>query len=110
MGVFSSVPRVSPVALGQDQPLLHQLVQWTSDTPLTEGQLMGKRDTFWDTAPLYEGRREVWDALRAAAEAAEGGDYHLAQAIVTGVGVSLPKGTCIEWCALFRVQWCMCIN
>ena len=93
MGVVNSVPRVFPVALGQNQPLLHQPIQWTSDTPLTEGQLRGKRDTFWDTAPLYEGRREVWDALRAAAEAAEGEDYDLAQAIVTGAGVSLPKGT-----------------
>lgn len=41
---------------------------------------------------MYDGRREIWDALRAAAEAAEVGDYDLAQAIVNGANVSLPRG------------------
>nr|GEZ42356.1 hypothetical protein [Tanacetum cinerariifolium] len=33
------------------------------------------RDEFWDTAPHYGGRKEIWDALQAAAEA----DLTLAQ-------------------------------
>ena len=80
------------VTLGQNQPLIHEAIVWESDVPLTEGQLRGKRDTFWETAPVYEGRREIWDALKAAAEAAESDDFDLAQAIVTGAGVLLPTG------------------
>ena len=80
------------VAIGQNQPLAHEQEEWTSDVPLTEGQLRGKRDTFWETAPVYEGRKEIWDALRAACEAVEEGDFELAQAIVDGVSLCLPRG------------------
>ena len=80
------------VTLGQDQPLIHGPVIWVSETPLTEGQLRGKRDTFWETAPAYDGRKEIWDALKVAAEAAEEEDYDLAQAILTGANISLPTG------------------
>lgn len=58
--------------------------------------MRSKRAEFWDTAPAFEGRREIWDALRAAAVAAEGGDYALAQAIVDGASISLPGGTLLE--------------
>ena len=80
------------VAIGQNQPLVHEQEEWTSEMPLTEGQLRGKRDTFWETAPVYEGSKEIWDALRAACEAVEDEDYELAQAIVDGASVSLPRG------------------
>lgn len=60
--------------------------------PLTEGQLRSKRDEFWDTAPAFEGRKEIWDALRAAAVAAESTDFMLAQAILDGANVSVPNG------------------
>jgi len=85
-----------PVAIGQNQPLLQEPVVWTSEMPLTEGQLRGKRDTFWETAPAYEGRKEIWDALRAAVEAAEQEDYDLAQAILNGASISLPTGQLTE--------------
>ena len=39
---------------------------------MTIKQLEDKRQIFWETAPAYEGKKEVWDALRAAAQAAEG--------------------------------------
>lgn len=64
--------------------------------PLTEGQLRSKRDEFWDTAPAFEGRKEIWDALRAAAIAAEATDYELAQAILDGASVSVPNGYLTE--------------
>lgn len=86
------------VAIGQNQPLVHEQEEWTSEVPLTEGQLRGKRDTFWETAPVYEGRKEIWDALRAACEAVEDEDYELAQAIVDGASVSLPRGMYSECC------------
>ncbi|KAJ3628338.1 hypothetical protein MTP99_015649 [Tenebrio molitor] len=55
-----------------------------------------KRDEFWDTAPAFEGRKEIWDALRAAAVAAEAMDYELAQAILDGASVSVPNGYLTE--------------
>lgn len=82
----------SAVTLGQGEPLVHQPVVWTAEIPLTMGQLQGRRDTFWDTAPVYDGRREIWDALRASVEAAEMEDYDLAQAILSGANITLPTG------------------
>ena len=86
-------PLCCAVTLGQAQPLVQEPVVWTADVPLTTGQLRGRRDTFWDTAPMYDGRREIWDALRAAVEAAEQEDYDLAQAILSGANITLPTGT-----------------
>ena len=79
--------------MGKNQPLLRKPVLWSSDVITTEGQLQSKRDEFWDTAPAFEGSRVVWDALKGAAEAAELEDYDLAQAIIDGAGISLPRGT-----------------
>lgn len=59
---------------------------------MTEGQLRSKRDEFWDTAPAFEGRKEIWDALKAAAVALECNDHELAQAIVDGASITLPLG------------------
>ncbi|KAK2982040.1 hypothetical protein RJ640_017391 [Escallonia rubra] len=56
---------------------------WKHTEPITRVQLNKMRDEFWDTAPHYGGREEIWDALRAAAEA----DLSLAQAIVDSAGV-----------------------
>jgi hypothetical protein len=66
--------------------------RWKSDVPLTEGQLRAKRDEFWDTAPAFEGKAEIWAALKAAAEAAGREDLAMAQAILDGAGISLPGG------------------
>ncbi|KAL0796590.1 hypothetical protein Bca101_067967 [Brassica carinata] len=56
---------------------------WKHTQPITKAELMKLREEFWDTAPHYGGRKEIWDALRAAAEA----DISLAQAIVDSAGV-----------------------
>ncbi|GAB6023258.1 Ubiquitin domain-containing protein 2 [Chamberlinius hualienensis] len=82
-----------PVSIGKNQPLRHEILKWKSDVPLTDGQLRSKRDEFWDTAPAFEGRKEIWDALKAASLAAESNDYTLAQAIIDGANISLPNGT-----------------
>lgn len=89
--------------------------------PLTEGQLRSKRDEFWDTAPAFEGRKEIWDALRAAAVAAEAMDFQLAQAILDGASVSVPNGYLTEcydeWGTRYQVLLlihlfllCMCVR
>ncbi|XP_020272917.1 ubiquitin domain-containing protein 2-like [Asparagus officinalis] len=56
---------------------------WKHTQPITKTELIQMRDEFWDTAPHYGGQKEIWDALRAAAEA----DLSLAQAIVDSAGV-----------------------
>ena len=80
------------VLLGRNHPLRPEKPKWESDIVLTEKQLRRKREEFWDTAPAFEGRREIWDALKAAAQALENGDHQLAQAIVDGASISLPHG------------------
>ncbi|KXJ25365.1 ubiquitin domain-containing protein 2 [Exaiptasia diaphana] len=86
---FGSTPGVT---VGRNQPLKKERPSWTSEVPLTEGQLRSKRDEFWETAPAFEGRKEIWDALRAAAET---NDHTLAQAIVDGANITLPTG-CLQ--------------
>jgi len=82
--------------VGKTRPLKPERPRWKSDIPLTQGQLRSKRDEFWDTAPAFEGRKEIWDALKAAALALEQNDHALAQAIVDGASITLPYGTLTE--------------
>ena len=87
---------LSPVT--KNKPLRVDKVRWKSDIPLTEGQLMSKRDEFWDTAPAFEGKTEIWVALKAAVDATFKDDVTLAQAILDGAGISLPSGEdCLVW-------------
>ncbi|XP_056148133.1 ubiquitin domain-containing protein 1a isoform X2 [Lampris incognitus] len=81
---------------GRNEPLKKDRPKWKSEYPMTEGQLRSKRDEFWDTAPAFDGRKEIWDALRAAALAAECNDLELAQAIVDGACITLPHGSLTE--------------
>ncbi|KAF6723092.1 Ubiquitin domain-containing protein 1 [Oryzias melastigma] len=81
---------------GRNEPLKRDRPKWKSDYPMTEGQLRSKRDEFWDTAPAFEGRKEIWDALKAAAVALECDDHELAQAIIDGASITLPHGTLTE--------------
>lgn len=100
--------------LRKNQSLCHETIRWKSDVPLTEGQLRSKRDEFWDTAPAFEGRKEIWDALRAAAVAAEAMDFQLAQAILDGASVSVPNGYLTEcydeWGTRYQVCDALYIN
>lgn len=80
----------------KNHPLCHETIRWKSDVPLTEGQLRSKRDEFWDTAPAFDGRKEIWDALRAATVAAEACDFQLSQAILDGANISVPNGYLTE--------------
>ncbi|XP_069467673.1 ubiquitin domain-containing protein 1 [Ambystoma mexicanum] len=81
---------------GRNEPLKKDRPKWKSDYPMTDGQLRSKRDEFWDTAPAFEGRKEIWDALKAAAYAMEANDLELAQAIVDGASITLPHGSLTE--------------
>ena len=79
-------------AVGKNQPLKRGAARWCSSQPIYKSQLKQKRDEFWDTAPAFEGRQEIWDALRSAAEAAERGDHEMAQAIIDSASIILPTG------------------
>ena len=81
-----------PSCPGRNEPLKKERLKWKSDYPMTDGQLRSKRDEVWDTAPAFEGRKEIWDALKAAAYAAEANDHELAQAILDGASITLPHG------------------
>lgn len=91
-----SLSRPNSGSTRKNHPLCHETIRWKSDVPLTEGQLRSKRDEFWDTAPAFDGRKEIWDALRAAAVAAESLDFELAQAILDGASISVPNGYLTE--------------
>lgn len=91
--------QTTTVQTTKNRRLKHDKIKWRSDIPLTEGQLKSKRDEFWDTAPAFEGKTEIWAALKAAVQAAstqENEDFALAQAILDGAGVSLPHGSLVE--------------
>ncbi|CAF2654011.1 unnamed protein product [Rotaria sp. Silwood2] len=70
--------------------------KWKSDVPITENQLRRKREEYWDTAPAFEGRKEIWDALRGACYAIEQNDVDLAQSIINCANISLPRGTLLD--------------
>ncbi|XP_067277863.1 ubiquitin domain-containing protein 1a isoform X1 [Pseudorasbora parva] len=91
-----SASRYSSKRGGRNEPLKKDKPKWKSDYPMTEGQLRSKRDEFWDTAPAFDGRKEIWDALKAAAVAIECNDLELAQAIVDGASITLPHGSLME--------------
>lgn len=96
VGSVFSVSSSAVSALARNRRLRHQQIKWKSDIQLTESQLLSKRDEFWDTAPAFEGKAEIWAALKAAAEAVGREDYDLAQALLDGAGVSLPGGSLVE--------------
>ena len=79
-----------------------ELPVWSAERSITTDQLLRKRAEFWDTSPAYEGRKEIWDALKAAAEALESGNRDLAQAILDGASITLPTGAyCLFVCLEF---------
>lgn len=47
-------------------------------------------------APAFEGRKEIWDALRGACYALEQNDIELAQSIIDCANISLPRGTLLD--------------
>ncbi|XP_059373320.1 ubiquitin domain-containing protein 1-like [Carassius carassius] len=99
MGVANSrdyQPTITVVLKRRNEPLKKDKPKWKSEYPMTEGQLRSKRDEFWDTAPAFDGCKEIWDVLKAAAVAIECNDHELAQAIVDGASITLPRGSLME--------------
>ncbi|UJR26695.1 hypothetical protein I4U23_008011 [Adineta vaga] len=84
--------------VGRNKPLNRSAChpRWKSDIPITENQLRRKREEYWDTAPAFDGRKEIWDALRGACYAIEQNDIDLAQSIINCANISLPHGTLLD--------------
>lgn len=86
-----SSPFVPPT--GKNRRLKKDFIKnFKFDKKITEAQLNSKREEFWDTAPAFEGKIEIWTALKAAVEAYEQKNYQLAQAIIDSASIILPKG------------------
>ncbi|CAF3771350.1 unnamed protein product [Adineta steineri] len=84
--------------VGRNKPLNRSACRpkWKSDVPITENHLRRKREEYWDTAPAFDGRKEIWDALRGACYAIEQNDIDLAQSIINCANISLPHGTLLD--------------
>ncbi|KAI9596581.1 hypothetical protein BDF19DRAFT_412665 [Syncephalis fuscata] len=75
---------------GNSQSLLSDRPNWTASEPMTQAELDAQRSAFWDTAPTYEGRLEVWQALQLVCQPET--DHGTAQVVLDSVGVTLPTG------------------
>ncbi|ORY06173.1 hypothetical protein K493DRAFT_310675 [Basidiobolus meristosporus CBS 931.73] len=78
-----------------NKQLRNKSISWTSDSPITLVQLQAKRDAFWEATSTYEGRKEVWDQLRAACETT---DLSQAQTIVNSLKLTVPTGHLSDGC------------
>lgn len=92
----NTTERTKPKNPSSDIDLRRDLPKWSSETAITRGALISKRDEFWETAPSYEGRKEIWDALKTAADAIENGDFALAKIIIETAAIKVPHGTLAE--------------
>jgi hypothetical protein len=81
------------VPTGRNKRLKKEKIKWKADMAISEQELQGKRDEFWETSPVFEGRIEIWDALKAAVNAMETNNHTLAQVIIDSAQISLPNGT-----------------
>ncbi|CAO3581856.1 unnamed protein product [Absidia cylindrospora] len=77
------------------KPFKRNNIQWTSEIPITRARLREQRNTFWETAPFYEGRSEIWQAIQAAMTT---DDIILAQSILDAANIKLPTGNPAEGC------------
>ncbi|XP_057537237.1 uncharacterized protein LOC130814953 [Amaranthus tricolor] len=79
MGCFVSRPQ----SASDNTKRIRKPKPWRHTEAITKAQLTQMREEFWDTAPHYGGRREIWDALHAAAE----GELDMAQTIIESAGI-----------------------
>lgn len=69
--------------------------KWTSELPMTPEQLEVQKEGFWETAPTYEGKPEIWDALRRICEAPS---LSQAQTIAKSIPLNFPTGKISDGC------------
>ncbi|KAF9906213.1 Ubiquitin domain-containing protein 2 [Linnemannia zychae] len=104
MGCCSSLPvdDDSQPGYGGRRILALKRHKWSAPAPLpTRTRLEREREEFWDTAPLYGGRQDVWQALKAACafEDSNNGqeeDADQIQAILDAAHVTVPSSVAPE--------------
>ncbi|KAL7326875.1 hypothetical protein PS15p_209145 [Mucor circinelloides] len=79
----------------KSKPFKRAGLLWTADIPITHAELDHKRSAFWETAPSYGGREEIWQALRVAFEES---DIIMARSILEAANIILPTGNPCEGC------------
>ncbi|KAI9321829.1 hypothetical protein BX666DRAFT_2023917 [Dichotomocladium elegans] len=77
------------------KPFKRAGLTWTAESPITRSQVEIQRKTFWETAPSFEGRPEIWQALEAAVNSSE---LSMAQSILDAANVIIPTGNPSEGC------------
>jgi hypothetical protein len=81
------------VPLGRNKRIKMDLLsKWKSDVSLNEIELDAKRKEFWETAAVFSGKSEIWDALKGALNAIENDNISLAQTIIDCAQITLPNG------------------
>ncbi|KAI9029925.1 hypothetical protein CLU79DRAFT_413630 [Phycomyces nitens] len=95
MGCCASRSTDDPHTATKGKPFKRAQLSWVAEEPITRAQLDRQRTAFWETAPSYEGRREIWQALQAACSTP---DIHLARSILDAANVTLPTGNPAEGC------------
>ncbi|ORX59353.1 hypothetical protein BCR36DRAFT_343390 [Piromyces finnis] len=68
---------------------------WKSDKPMTKDDVNKRREEFWLTSPNYNGRQEIWQALKAICET---DSLELAQVIADSAGITIPTGKLTDGC------------
>lgn len=100
MGCCQSVPDSSEASdalvTRGSRPLCLDPIVWTATPPCTQSELGAQRSAFWDTAPSYEGRREVWAALHTVATHLD--DLGFCRTILDTAQITLPTGRLTDGC------------
>jgi hypothetical protein len=92
--IINDTLSLNNVPTGRNKRLKRDKFKWKSDISLNELELEAKRDEFWDTAPAFGGRVEIWNALKAICNAIDTNqNYELAQVIVDSVQIIIPNGS-----------------
>jgi len=68
---------------------------WESEKPMTKEEVNKRREEFCITSPNYDGRQEIWQALKAVCET---DSLEMAQVIVESAGIKVPTGKLTDGC------------
>ncbi|KAG2198576.1 hypothetical protein INT46_000719 [Mucor plumbeus] len=79
----------------KSKPFKRTGLLWTAEMPISNVELDQKRSVFWNTAPSYGGREEIWQALHVAFSE---NDIIMARSILEAANIILPTGNPCEGC------------
>ncbi len=80
---------------GKGKPLRFVKIKWKASPSISRSEFERQRREFWETAPAFGGKEEIWNALKGAIDVWER-DLELAKAIIECAGIVLPSGELTE--------------